>query len=129
MNYMTLTEFYDYMIEQNLVDYNNDWYFHTVLGRQSILLQCKSITNRVKKHSGRKVRARYTGNKCIDRITNSAVDFAANEDRWENAKEQFTNTFRLDDIRGEDFSKLPELQPQDYSMKTAKQLVNDSKHF
>ena len=117
MNYMTLTEFYDYMIEQNLVDYNNDWYHTLYLADNPFYYSAKALPTELKNIAASKVRARYTGNKCIDRITNSAVDFAANEDRWENAKEQFFhNTFRLDDIRGEDFFKaFPELQPlQDY---------------
>ena len=67
----------------------------------------------LKKVAGENVRSFFKGNKgCIDRITNSAADFADGEDNWEECKEDFfKNTFRLDDIRGEDFFKtFPELR-------------------
>jgi len=117
MNYMTLTEFYDYMIEQGIVDYNHDWYHSLYLAVNPPYYCGRALPKPMKEQAASKVRARYNGNKCIDRITNSAVEFAASEDTWEKVKDDFFhNTLRLDDIRGEDFFRVfPELKPlQDY---------------
>jgi hypothetical protein len=60
-----------------------------------------------------RVKSLYTGQTCLDRITNSAADFADVEHTWSDVKKQFFhNTNRLDSIRNEDFfSAFPELKP------------------
>lgn len=113
MNYSTLPEFYDYMRQQGLVDFDNDWYHTLYLADNPKYYSAKALPKSMKKIAGENVRKFFKGNKgCIDRITNSAADFADTEDNWEECKEDFfKNTFRLDDIRGEDFFKtFPELR-------------------
>ena len=113
MNYATITEFYDYMRQQGLVDFDKDWYHTLYLADNPKYYSAKALPKSMKKVAGRNVREFFKGNKgCIDRITNSAADFADTEDNWEECKDAFfENTFRLDDIRGEDFFKaFPELK-------------------
>lgn len=112
MNYPTIVEFYEYMREKGLVDYENDWWHSLYLADNPRHYSAKALPKKMKQFAGEQVRSFYTGNRCIDRITNSAADFADTEDTWEDVKEDFfANTFRLDDIRGEEFFRVfPELK-------------------
>ena len=112
MNYSTIVEFYEYMRTAGLVDYDNDWWHSLYLADNPRHYSAKALPKKMKQVAGEKIRSFYQGERCIDRITNSAADFADTEDTWEEVKEDFfANTFRLDDIRGEDFFRVfPELK-------------------
>ena len=112
MNYMTITEFYEYMHTKGLVDYEHDWWHSLYLCDNPKYYSAKALPKKMKEYAAEKIRTTYTGDRCIDRITNQAADFAATEDNWEECKEDFfANTNRLDEIRGEDFFKIfPELK-------------------
>ena len=112
MNYPTIVEFYEYMRTAGLVDYDNDWWHSLYLADNPRHYSAKALPKKMKQLAGEKIRSFYTGERCIDRITNSAADFADTEDTWEDVKEDFfANTFRLDDIRGEEFFRVfPELK-------------------
>ena len=112
MNYSTIVEFYEYMRTAGLVDYDNDWWHSLYLADNPRHYSAKALPKKMKQVAGEKIRSFYQGERCIDRITNSAADFADTEDTWEEVKEDFfANTFRLEDIRGEDFFRVfPELK-------------------
>lgn len=112
MNYPTIVEFYEYMRTAGLVDYDNDWWHSLYLADNPRHYSAKALPKKMKQLAGDKIRSFYTGERCIDRITNSAADFADTEDTWEEVKEDFfANTMRLDGIRGEEFFRVfPELK-------------------
>lgn len=112
MNYSTIVEFYEYMRTAGLVDYDNDWWHSLYLADNPKHYSAKALPKKMKQVAGEKIRSFYQGERCIDRITNSAADFADTEDTWEEVKDDFfANTFRLDDIRGEEFFRVfPELK-------------------
>ena len=112
MNYSTIVEFYEYMRTAGLVDYDNDWWHSLYLADNPRHYSAKALPKKMKQVAGEKIRSFYQGERCIDRITNSAADFADTEDTWEEVKDDFfANTFRLDDIRGEEFFRVfPELK-------------------
>jgi MoaA/NifB/PqqE/SkfB family radical SAM enzyme len=112
MNYPTIVDFYEYMRNKGLVDYEHDWWHSLYLADNPKHYSAKALPRSMKKVAGEKVRSFYTGNRCIDRITNSAADFADTEDNWDSVKDSFfENTYRLDGIRDEDFFKVfPELK-------------------
>jgi MoaA/NifB/PqqE/SkfB family radical SAM enzyme len=113
MNYLTLPEFYDYMESKNIVSREHDWYHTLYLAVNPSYYCARAMPKPMKDKAAAAIRAKYNGRFCIDRISNSAVEFAAAEDTWDSVKDDFFhNTFRLDDIRGEDFFRtFPELQP------------------
>lgn len=112
-NYMTITEFYEYMINAGLVDKKNDWYHSLYLLVNPGYLSARALPKSMKAQAKNRVKSLYTGQTCVDRITNSAADFADAEHTWRDVKQQFFhNTNRLDGIRNEDFfSAYPELKP------------------
>jgi len=112
MNYSTIVEFYEYMRTAGLVDYDNDWWHSLYLADNPKHYSAKALPKKMKQVASEKIRSFYQGERCIDRITNSAADFADTEDTWEEVKDDFfANTFRLDDIRGEEFFRVfPELK-------------------
>lgn len=115
-NYMTLVEFYDYMIDQGLIDLQNDWYHSLYQAVHPRHYSARALPTELKKIARAKIEKRFTGNSCIDRLVHEAMQFAEAEDLWEEAQEDFFhNTMRLDDIRSEDFfATFPELQPLEF---------------
>lgn len=115
-NYMTLVEFYDHMIELELVDVEKDWYHSLYQAVHPRHYSARALPREMKKIAREKIEARFTGRSCIDRLAHEAMRFAEEEDLWDEVKDAFFhNTLRLDDIRNEDFfTAFPELQPLEF---------------
>ena len=65
----------------------------------------------IKQQAADKIAAWNSGTGCVNRLVGEAINFAKEEDTWEQQKEQtFHNFDRLDNIRGEDlYTVFPEL--------------------
>lgn len=111
-NYSTLPEFYQYMHDKELVDLNNDWYHSLYLAVHPAYYCARALPVELKSLAERNIRKWNAGKGCIDRLTKDAMKFAAEEDTWEDVKDQvFHNFERLDGIRGENlYSVFPELE-------------------
>jgi sulfatase maturation enzyme AslB (radical SAM superfamily) len=111
MNYPTIIEFYEYMNKQGLLDYKNDWYNSLYLAANPPHYCAQALPADLKTIAAEKVMSTVTGDRAIDQILTSAVDFANINNTWDIQKPDFLHMVnRLDGIRGEDFFKVfPEL--------------------
>ena len=113
-NYLTLTEFYDYMEKAGLVNYANDWHHSLYLAVHPAHYSARNLPRELKDIAEQKIRTRFNReDNCISRLMHDAVNFANEEDTWSQHKDQFFHmTNRLDNFRQEDlFRVFPELQP------------------
>lgn len=110
-NYLTLPEFYQYMHDNDLMDLNNDWYHSLYLAAFPHYYCAKALPREIKQQAADKIAAWNSGTGCVNRLVGEAINFAKEEDTWEQQKEQtFHNFDRLDNIRGEDlYTVFPEL--------------------
>ena len=116
-NYLTLDDFYDYMIKKNLVDPKIDWYHSLYMAVHPPYYCARALPAPMKAIARERILKYFTPDMTISNLVYSAMSFAEEEDTWDEIKEQvFHNFNRLDDIRGEDlFAVFPELQPlEDY---------------
>jgi MoaA/NifB/PqqE/SkfB family radical SAM enzyme len=111
MNFLTLTEFYEYMHNAGLLDYKADWWNTLYLAANPKYLSAQALPNELKKLASEKILNKYTEGNATHRNGRDAVAFANLADTWhENKQDFFHNIYRLDSIRGEDFFKtFPEL--------------------
>jgi len=116
-NYLTLQEFYDYMMDSRLILNHMDWY-HSLYQAVNPPHYCaKALPEPMKAEGTRKIQDRFISSMCVDRLAREAAVFANEEHTWDIVKQDFFHhTERLNDIRREDlFTVFPELQPlQDY---------------
>lgn len=115
-NYMTLVEFYDYMIDNYIIDPEKDWYHSLYQAVHPLHYSARALPAEMKAQAREKIEKRFTGNGCLDRLAHEAVKFAEAEDTWEEVRDAFFhNTVRLDGIRNEDlFRTFPELSPLEF---------------
>ena len=111
MNFLTLTEFYEYMHRVGLLDYENDWWNTLYLASNPPYLSAQAMPSDLKKIASAKILNKYNQLYSTHRNGRDAVVFANLADTWETVKSDFMhNITRLDDIRAEDFfSTFPEL--------------------
>jgi organic radical activating enzyme len=113
-NYLTIGDFYSYLIKKNLVR-KNDWYHSLYLAVHPPHYSAKSMPKelkdlaRQKAHNFANVGAKEYP--CIQRLVNEAINFASSEDTWADTKEAFFDrAFYIDKIRDENvFNVFPEL--------------------
>lgn len=113
-NYLTLTEFYQYLESQNLLDSKNDWYHSLYLAVHPAYYTARALPKQLKEVAQHKIISQYSREDTgIGRLMNDAVNFANEEDTWDQVKDQFFHlTERLNNIRKEDlFHVFPELKP------------------
>ena len=113
-NYLTLTEFYDYMQSQGLVNYENDWYHSLYLAVHPAHYSARNLPEQMKKTAQEKILNRFNReDNCISRLMHDAVNFANEDHTWDTHKDQFFHmNNRLNGFRNEDiFSVFPELRP------------------
>lgn len=115
-NYTTLPEFYQYMVGTGLINTDKDWYHSLYLAVNPAHYSARALPQAMKEDASKRIREAFTNDKCIDRLALSAVNFANEEHNWDSTKDAFFhNTFRMDQIRQEDFfSVFPELQPLEF---------------
>lgn len=112
-NYPTLTEFYDYMANAGLLNYEKDWYHSLYLAVHPPYYSARALPWQMKLKAADRIRNRFTRDaNCMSRLMHDAVNFAAEEDTWDTVKKDFFHmTYRLNNIRKEDiFAAFPELQ-------------------
>jgi organic radical activating enzyme len=113
-NYLTLGDFYSYLIKKNLVR-KNDWYHSLYLAVHPPHYSAKSMPVELKEIARQKAfNFANVGAKeypCIQRLVNEAINFASSEDTWVDNKEAFFDrAFYIDKIRDENvFNVFPEL--------------------
>lgn len=115
-NYLTLDDFYDYMISKELVDPKNDWYHSLYMAVHPAYYCARALPAPLKQTAREKIVKRFNDDTSISRLVHNAMSFAEEEDTWDQVKDQFFhNCMRLDGIRGEDlFATFPELQPLEF---------------
>jgi MoaA/NifB/PqqE/SkfB family radical SAM enzyme len=115
-NYMTLVDLYDYMIENQIIDPDKDWYHSLYQAVHPRHYSARALPAEMKKIAREKIEKRFTGNGCLDRLAHEAMNFAEQEDLWEETRDAFFhNTVRIDGIRNEDlFRVFPELSPLEF---------------
>ncbi len=111
-NYLTLDDFYGYMIDKGLVDKQNDWYHSLYMAVHPAYYCARALPAELKLQGREKIAKAFTGDTSIDNLVRNAMSFTEEEDTWEEVKDQFMhNAQRLDGIRSEDlFATFPELQ-------------------
>lgn len=111
-NYLTLPEFYQYMHDNELLDLNNDWYHSLYLAAFPHYYCARALPAEIKQQAADHIASWNSGAACVNRLVGEAVQFAADQDTWQEQKEQvFHNFERLDSVRGEElYSVFPELQ-------------------
>lgn len=113
-NYLTLTEFYDYMESQNLLSYENDWYHSLYLAVHPSHYSARNLPQHMKQTAAEKIQAKFSrDDNCISRLMYDAINFANAEHTWDTHKDDFFHmTNRLNRFRNEDiFAAFPELKP------------------
>lgn len=113
-NYMTITDFYQYLKDKNIVR-TEDWYHSLYLAVHPDYYCAKSLPRELKDVAAAKAMSWANSNMedktCIPRLVVDAVNFADDGDQWDSVKTQFlTHTRSIDRIRGENFWEVfPEL--------------------
>lgn len=113
-NYMTLGEFYSYMIEKNLCR-NTDWYHSLYLAVHPNYYCAKTLPKELKEIGSNKLNRWLDTQKfntsCVPRLVGEAVAFANEKDQWSQYKDEFFgHTQSIDNIRGENlWDTFPEL--------------------
>lgn len=113
-NYMTITDFYQYLKDKNIVR-TEDWYHSLYLAVHPDYYCAKSLPRELKDVAAAKAMSWANSNMddktCIPRLVVDAVNFADDSDQWDTVKKQFlTHTRSIDRIRGENFWEVfPEL--------------------
>jgi len=113
-NYLTITEFYDYLKSKNIVR-EEDWYHSLYLAVHPDYYCAKSLPSELKEEAAIKALAWVNNNKddhtCIPNLMKDAVNFANDSDQWNQVREQFLqHVSSIDRIRGENFWEVfPEL--------------------
>lgn len=113
MNFLTITEFYEYMHSAGLLDYKNDWWNSLYLAANPRYYSAQAMPAPMKEIATEKVMSRFKEQYCTDLICRQAAEFANLDNTWDSVKaEFFHNVERLDEIRGEKFFDVfTELQP------------------
>jgi len=113
MNYYTLHEFFEYMSGVGLFDYDKDFYNSLYLAANPKYYCAQALPKHMKQQAAQKLMSGYQGDRAVDQLIKSGVEFAGLNDTWDDVKKDFFHmTYRLNKLRGEDFFKVfPELQP------------------
>lgn len=113
-NYSTITEFYQYLKDQNIVR-TDDWYHSLYLAVHPNYYCAKTLPRELKEEAAIKALKWAEVNKddktCISNLMRDAVNFANERDQWADYKAEFLmHTGSGDRIRDENFWKtFPEL--------------------
>jgi len=113
-NYLTIGEFYNYLIEKNIVR-SGDWYHSLYLAVHPSYYCAKSLPIHLKQIAKVKAEAfcnsRKTTHQVLTRLVTDAINFADNDHTWKDNKDTFfLHTNSIDRIRSEDFIRtFPEL--------------------
>lgn len=111
-NYVTLTEFYTYMLEKDLMR-DDDWYHSLYLAVHPFYYSAKSLPTKLKTAATKSLLdfAEICQGTLYNRLSTDATKFAQEDDLWHKSKETFwMHTNSIDRLRGEDFLKtFPEL--------------------
>lgn len=113
-NYLTLTDFYDYLHSKNLIR-PKDWYHSLYRAVHPPYFCAKSLPKELKAQAAAKATAWVEKNKdnqtCLPALVGDAIAFAAESDTWaDNKKTFFMHTISTDIIRKEAiFTVFPEL--------------------
>lgn len=113
-NYLTITEFYEYLASQDLLDFEMDWHHSLYLAVHPPHYSARALPKHLKTIAQDKITSKYTREaNCVGRLMHDAINFANEEDTWEQQKEQFFHMcYRLNGIRQEEiFNTFPELKP------------------
>ena len=113
-NYMTISEFFDYLISKNLVR-ENDWYNSLYLAVHPSYYSAKSLPAEYKKEAEARanefISRRQEKYPTVARLVRDAVTFANESNTWQENKDTFfKHTLSIDRIRQESFYQtFPEL--------------------
>ena len=113
-NYMTIGEFFDYLISKNLVR-ENDWYNSLYLAVHPSYYSAKSLPVEYKKEAETRanefISRRQEKYPTVARLVRDAVNFANESNTWQENKDTFfKHTLSIDRIRQESFYQtFPEL--------------------
>jgi radical SAM protein with 4Fe4S-binding SPASM domain len=113
-NYMTIGEFFDYLISKNLVR-ENDWYNSLYLAVHPSYYSAKSLPTEYKKEAEARanefISRRQEKYPTVARLVRDAVNFANESNTWQENKDTFfKHTLSIDRIRQESFYQtFPEL--------------------
>lgn len=109
-NYMTITEFYQYLKDKNIVR-KDDWYHSLYLAVHPNYYCAKTLPRELKEEAAKKALAFSLESTCIPNLLKDAVKFAGESDQWDSyGKEFLMHTKSIDRIRDENFWKtFPEL--------------------
>jgi molybdenum cofactor biosynthesis enzyme MoaA len=113
-NYMTISEFFDYLISKNLVR-ENDWYNSLYLAVHPSYYSAKSLPAEYKKEAEARanefISRRQEKYPTVARLVRDAVNFANESNTWQENKDTFfKHTLSIDRIRQESFYQtFPEL--------------------
>ena len=113
-NYMTIGEFFDYLISKNLVR-ENDWYNSLYLAVHPSYYSAKSLPVEYKKEAEARanefISRRQEKYPTVARLVRDAVNFANESNTWQENKDTFfKHTLSIDRIRQESFYQtFPEL--------------------
>ena len=113
-NYMTIGEFFDYLISKNLVR-ENDWYNSLYLAVHPSYYSAKSLPVEYKKEAEARanefISRRQEKYPTVARLVRDAVNFAHESNTWQENKDTFfKHTLSIDRIRQESFYQtFPEL--------------------
>ena len=113
-NYLTIGEFFDYLISKNLIR-NNDWYNSLYLAVHPSYYSAKSLPIELKKEAEARanefIARRQEKFPTIARLVRDAVNFANESHTWKDNKDTFfKHTLSIDRIRQESFYQtFPEL--------------------
>lgn len=113
-NYSTITQFYDYLKDKNIVR-PEDWYHSLYLAVHPSYYCAKSLPKELKQEAAVKALSWANNNSddhtCIPNLMKDAVNFAEDTDQWSQVKSEFLqHVSSIDRIRGENFWEIfPEL--------------------
>jgi hypothetical protein len=113
-NYLTIGEFYQYLKDKNLIR-REDWYHSLYLAVHPSYYCAKSLPRHLKEIAQQKAKLWADNNEndgtSLSRLVNDAINFANDNDTWEENKAQFLqHTMSIDRIRNENFWEVfPEL--------------------
>lgn len=113
-NYLTITEFYDYLKSKNIIR-TEDWYHSLYLAVHPSYYCAKSLPVELKQQAAVKALTWANNNSddhtCIPNLMKDAVNFAEDTNQWSQVKSQFLqHVSSIDRIRGENFwETFPEL--------------------
>lgn len=116
-NYLTLDDFYDYMISKELIDPKNDWYHSLYMAVHPPYYCARALPAPMKAVARDRIVDYFNPDMSISKLVHNAMSFAEEEDTWDQIKDEvFHNFYRLDDVRGEDlYAVFPELRAiEDY---------------